>query len=82
MYILIMHCNCCAYHITQAQVLLCLLLLLLLPCAVAEVVSRAEQGLVSQAAVESVAQALAAINHNSKPLKQYLQSRSSSTVSA
>jgi hypothetical protein len=63
-----------AYRITHAHVLLCLLLLLL--CAVAEVVSRAEQGLVSQAAVESVAQALAAINHNSKPLKQYLQSRS------
>jgi hypothetical protein len=52
-------------------------LLLPLPYAVAEVVSRAEQGLVSQAAVESAAQALTAINHNSKALKQYLESRSS-----
>jgi hypothetical protein len=45
------------------------------------VVQRAQQGLVSQSAAESVAQAFAAINHNSKPLKQYLQSRSSSSSS-
>uniref|UniRef100_A0A383VB22 Uncharacterized protein n=1 Tax=Tetradesmus obliquus TaxID=3088 RepID=A0A383VB22_TETOB len=47
----------------------------------AEVVTRAQQGLVSQDAVQAVAQSFAAINHSSKPLKQYLELLSSSSSS-